>query len=75
MTVKNRKVESPMLMLRFDGEVWEIAAGHDTDENSVNVRVVDSTRDGKAMAAGVTHVQSDGRWGKTIPAHEVRRVR
>lgn len=65
----------PMLMLRFDGEVWEIAPGYDTDENSVSVRLATPDRDAKAIAQGVTHVQTDGRWGKTIPAHEVKRIR
>lgn len=64
-----------MTMLRFDGQVWEIAEGHDTDENSVNVRKVGSNRDHKAIYEGITHVQTHSRLGKTIEAHEVRRIR
>lgn len=64
-----------LTMLRFDGEVWEIALGHDRDDNSVNVRAAHAPLDAKALAAGITHIQTDGRGGKTIAAHELRRLR
>lgn len=63
-----------MKMLRFDGEVWEIGPGHDTDENSVNVRKATPARDSKAIEAGITHIQTDGRFGITIAAHEIRQI-
>ena len=62
----------PLLMLRLDGEVWEIAPGHDTDKNSVNCREARSPHDDRAIAAGITHVQTC--YGGE-PFHEVRRVR
>ncbi len=40
-----------MVMLRFDGEVWQIAPGHDTDENSVTVRKPIPGQDDRAIAA------------------------
>ena len=64
-----------LTMLRYDGEVWEIGLGHRTDENSVNVRKVVPGRDDKAIAAGITHIQSDGRYYKSLAAHEIRRIR
>lgn len=62
------------IMLRLDGEVWEIAPGFDHDENSVSVRKATPERDAKAIAAGVTHIQSAISCGD-IPAHEVKRIK
>ncbi len=64
-------MDKVLKMLRFDGEVWEIAPGHDTDENSVTCRKADPKRDAKAIAAGITHIQSC--YGGE-PFHEVRQI-
>ena len=61
-----------MVMLRLDGEVWEIASGFDTDENSVSVREAKQPGDARAIAAGITHIQS---MHGNINAHEVAQLR
>lgn len=49
---------SQLKMLRLDGEIWRIGERHDTDENSVSCRPAVAGRDDKAIAAGVTHIQT-----------------
>jgi hypothetical protein len=66
-----KPVASALKMLRLDGEIWIVEAGHDTDENSVNCRPANADRDAKAIAAGVTHIQT-AYGGNAF--HEVRQV-
>lgn len=68
-----------LIMLRFDGEIWEIEPGYDTDENTVKCRVAvpkklhsEGPHDQRAIDAGCTHVQTNYS-GDFY--HEVRRVR
>ena len=60
-----------MVLLKYDGEIWEIAPGFDTDENSVSVVKAKLPKDCKAIEAGVTHIQS---YYGDLNAHEVRRI-
>ncbi len=67
------KVPTPIkLMLRLDGEVWEVKPGHDTGENSVNARPATPNRDRRAIEQGVMLIQTQ--YGGE-PWHEVKRHR
>lgn len=68
-----------LTMLRFDGEIWEIAPGEGTDETTVKARKArpkkghpEEQHDQKAIDAGVTHIQTSYGGGLY---HEIRRIK
>lgn len=66
------KNKTRLIMLRLDGEVWEIGEDYDTDVNSVSCRLAKQELDSKAIAAGITHIQTFY-GGK--PFHEIEKIK